>query len=324
MAWFRKAASAVDSHYDVATELTVALSPSIRRVRRLEEQGTPANGVITGIHFSVNSETTRKEFAVSVLDGSGPKRFGVRTQPTEAHRLRLGVPVVARLDGDRGILDWDAMARAWGLEGQFLSQESMRKPPADGLVDTALDARVQRRLKKWLPTQATIVSLRRCTMLGMPTLNWDVELRLPDGRTAVSTRDEVPSYAQWDAAPGAVVPAVTDPKDPGRASIDWPAFALARFDTVGFDDEPPPDSIAAEVEGARGASGGPAVMGVNVIAPAADPSAPVVLDGTMRAWIDARKGGHMTQKDFDKALDDWRAAGMCTAAQVEAARAAAA
>ena len=95
----------------------MALAPSIRRVRKLEERGTPANGVITGIHFSLNNETTRKEFTVSVLGASGWQRFGVRTQPTEAHRLRLGVPVVAKVDGDRGILDWDAMAAAWGLEG---------------------------------------------------------------------------------------------------------------------------------------------------------------------------------------------------------------
>jgi hypothetical protein len=322
VAWFRKAAAAVNTHYDIATELQMALSPSIRRVRKLEEQGTPANGVITGIHFFLNDSTTRKEFAVSVLGGDAAQRFGVRTQPNEAHRLRLGMSVVARLDGNRGIVDWDAMARAWGLEGQFLSQESIRKPPADGIVDTALDARVQRHLKKWLPTQATIVSLRRCTVMGMPTLNWDVELRLPDGRTAVSKRDEVPSYAQWDAAPGVVVPAVTDPKDAGRASIDWPAFALARFDAVGFDDDPPPGSIAAEVEGARDAHDAPAVMGANVAAPpAGDPATPVALDATMRSWVDARKGGHMTQKDFDQALDDWNAAGMCTAAQVEAARA---
>jgi hypothetical protein len=260
---------------------------------------------------------------VSVLDGSGTQRFGVRTQPTEAHRLRLGMPVVAKLDGDRGILDWDAMARAWGLEGHFLSQESMRKPPADGVVDSALDARVQRHLKKWLPTEATIVSVQRCTMLGMPTLNWDVERRLPDGRTAVSTRDEVPSYAQWDAAPGAVVPAVIDPKDQGRASIDSPAFALAQFGAVGFDDDPPAGSIAADVEGARGTRPAPMALGANVPAPAGDPSAPVTLDATIRAWVDARKGGHMTQKDFNKALDEWHAAGMCTAAQVEAARAAA-
>ena len=107
-------------------------------------------------------------------------------------------------------------------------------------MDTALDARVQRHLKKWTPTEATIVSLQRRTMMGMPTLNWDVELQLADGRTSMSTGDEVPSYAQWYAAPGAVVPVVIDPKDGSEASIDWPAFALAQFDAVGFDDDPPP------------------------------------------------------------------------------------
>ena len=85
-------------------------------------------------------------------------------------------------------------ARTSTISGMDLfASESMRKPPADGVVDTALDARVQRHLKKWLPTPATIVAVQRCTMMGMPTLNWDVELRLPGERTAVSTRDEVPS-----------------------------------------------------------------------------------------------------------------------------------
>src|SRR5688500_17845723 len=136
MGWWKRAASAVDN-VDPATDLTVALSPSIRRVRRLEERGTPANGVITGIRCTVQGETTRKELAVTVLDGAA-RRFGVRTQPVPAHRLRLGVPVVARLDGDRGILDWDAMAVAWGLGDAFLTQESIRKVPDDGIVDTAL------------------------------------------------------------------------------------------------------------------------------------------------------------------------------------------
>ena len=46
----------------------------------------------------------------------------------------------------------------------------------------------------------------------------------------------------------------------------------------------------------------------------------MALDATTRAWVDARNGGHMSQKDFNKALDDWNAAGMCTEVQIEAAR----
>ena len=322
MGFFRKAGSAVNE-LDVATDLTVKLSPSIRRVSKLEAHGTSANGVITGIHFTLNDSMTRKEFAVSVNLNGEWQRFGVRTQPAEGHRLRLGVPVVVKVDGSRAILDWDAMAAAWGLQGQFLSQDSMRKPPADGVVDTALDARVQRHLKKWTPTQATIVALERTSVLGLQTLNWNIQLQLPDGTTALSKRDEVPSYAQWYSAPGEVVPAVIDPKDSSRANIDWPGHAIERFDTVGFDDDPPAGSIAAQIEDARTTSTGAPTMSTSPQAVVADPTAPIVLDGTMQGWVDAFRGGYMKAKDFSQTLDDWRAAGMCTQAQADAARAAA-
>jgi hypothetical protein len=321
MRWLKRAASAIND-VEPATDLTIALSPSIRRVRTLEARGTPANGVITGIRFTVQGETTRKEFAVTVLDGA-TRRFGVRTQPLQAHRLRLGVPVVARLDGDRGILDWDAMAVAWGLGDAVLAQESIRKAPDDGIVDTSRDARVQKHLKAWSPTEATIVALHRRTVLGTPTSNWDIELQLPDGRPAVSSGDEVPSYAQWHAAPGAVVPAVVDPGDRSRASIDWPAFALARFDTAGFDDAPPPGSIAAEIEGAAPAPSVPAMTTAAAVAPPADPGAPVTLDATLQAWVDACRSGGMRLQEVERAVADWRAAGMCDDAQAAAAVAAA-
>ena len=253
MGLFKKTLGALNHNYDVADEIVIRLSPSIRRVNKLDAHGTPANGVITGIRFSLNGGTTRKEYAVAVPRGDDWDRIGVRTQPNEAHRLRLGVPVVVKVDGDRGILDWEAMREAWGLGGQFLAQESMRSAPDDGIVDTALDMRVQSHLKKWTPTEATIVSLRRRTVMGMETLNWDVELQLPDGGRTLSKGDEVPSYAQWYAVPGAVVPAVVNPKDTGAASINWAAFALAQFDQAGFDDDPPEGSVAAEVEATRGA-----------------------------------------------------------------------
>jgi hypothetical protein len=124
--------------------------------------------------------------------------------------------------------------------------------------------------------------------------------------------------------PGAVVAAVVDPKDTSKASIDWPAVALAQVVEVGFDDDPPPGSIAAELESARGAGAG-AVMSAMPPPPppAPTPDAPVALDTTMQSWVDTVRGGHMSKKDFDRALEDWAAAGMCTPAQVAAARAAA-
>ena len=321
--FFKRTVDSVNTHYDVASTLAVALDPANRRVRKLEARGTPANGMITGIRFTLNDTTTRKEFAVSVpQDGGRVLRFGIRSQPTEAHRLRLGVPVVAKVDGDRGVLDWEAMRAAWDLGDQFLSQESIRRPPDDGIVDTALDARVQRRLKRWRPAQGTITSLERRTVMGMPSLDWNIELRLADGGTAVSKSDEVPSYAQWYAAPGTVVAAVVDPNDTSQASIDWPAVALAQLAEVAFDDDPPLGSIAAELESARGA-GAVSALSTAVPPPPPAPDAPVRLDTTMQSWVDAFRAGNMSEKDFEGALADWGEAGMCNAAQIAAARAAA-
>jgi hypothetical protein len=278
--------------------------------------------VVTGIRFTLQGETVRKEFAVTVVDGA-TRRFGVRAQPVQAHRLRLGVPVVAMLDGDRGILDWNAMAVAWGLGDAFLTQDSIKKVPDDGILDMSLDARVQRHLKRWSPTEATIVALRRRSVLGVPTSNWDIDLQLSDGQPAVSSRDEVPSYAQWYAAPGAIVPAVIDPGDRSRASIDWTAFALSRFATVGFDDAPPPGSIAAEFEGAAPAPSVAAMATEGAVATPGDPGGTVTLDATLQSWVDACRSGAMRLQEVERAVADWRAAGMCSDVQAAAAVAAA-
>ena len=326
MGVFRRAASALNRlETDPAYKVIETLSPSIRRVKKLEDQGTSANGVVSGIKFSLNDSTTRKEFAISVREGGGWRRIGVRTQPNEAHRLRLGVPVVVKLEGDRGIIDWDSMARAWGLEGAILTQESMRTPPDDGIVDLALDARVQNHLKKWRRETATVVSVTRRSVFGMATLNWDVVVRLADGTESLSKGDEVPSYAQWHTAPGAIVPVVVNPKDTTRASIDWPEFARGQADSAGFDDDPPDGSIAAEIEASRN-TGATQAMGAGM--PQSSPVAPpasdrqVTFDRTLTGWIEAARGGYMKPKEFEQALADWQAAGMCTAEHAEAARAA--
>ena len=120
------------------------------------------------------------------------------------------------------------MAAAWNLGDEFLGQDSLRKAPDDGIHDAALDARVQRHLRKWSPVSATIVSLTRTTMFGLQTINFDVELELADGSRALSKRDDVPSYAEWWAAPGATVPAVVDPDDTSKANIDWCALHSRR------------------------------------------------------------------------------------------------
>ena len=64
----------------------------------------------------------------------------------------------------------------------------------------------------------------------------------------------VPFYASWLAAPGVDVPIVFDPKNPGKASVNWPAAANEAADRAGaLDDPPPAGSIAAAIEQERGA-----------------------------------------------------------------------
>jgi hypothetical protein len=211
---------------------------------RLAEGGTPTNGRIVGIRRDLDDGTDRQTFAVEV-EG---RRHGIQATVSPLGRLRLGLPVMVRVDGGKdAVFDWAAMAAAWGLDPGSPNQKSRRKAPADGIEDSALDSRVQRRLKKWHADTATVVSVERCTAFGMATENWDVHLRLADGRTAMSAKDHVPFYAHWYAVPGASVPVAVDPGGPGQAVVDWVAVALAGTGQgpVAFDDPPPPGSIAA-------------------------------------------------------------------------------
>jgi hypothetical protein len=193
-----------------------------------------------------------------------------------------------------------------GTSGTCCSTRCASRRP-DGIDDTAVNFDVRCHLKKWSPVSAGIVSITRKIVLGMPTLNWDVVLELADGSHARSKSDELPSYAQWWAAPGATVPAVVKPGDPSRANIDWPTFALQHA-----------TELEQPVVASRTASAGAATA-----AGSADASAPPTLDLTMRSWVDARRGGALSERDFERALGDWREARMCTAEQIEAARAAA-
>jgi hypothetical protein len=159
-------------------------------------------------------------------------------------RLRLGLPVIVRTDGKKdAVLDWEAMCEAWGIPHMMAAQRSLRKAPDDGIIDTALDTRVQSRLKKWPRSTAVLTGFERCTAFGMTTDNWDVHLRLSDGQMVTSGKDNVPFYAHWLAVPGAEVPVAVEGD---RAVVDWPAAALAVPGPVDFEATPPPGSIAEQ------------------------------------------------------------------------------
>ena len=100
-----------------------------------------------------------------------------------------------------------------------------RKVPDQGMDDRALDMSVLSRIEKWAPQDATVESFERVTVFGMPSESWTIVVTIADGTRATVNKDKVPPYARWFVSPGAVVPAVIDPKDPSRAQINWPELA---------------------------------------------------------------------------------------------------
>ena len=159
------------------------------------------------------------------------------------------------------MIDWAALASRWGLDGSEPGQRIHRKPPADGVVDTALDSRALKRLANGRRTTATITGMERVLALGMPTLNWDIQLQLDDGSTATARKDEVPPYAWWSAAVGASVPVAVDEQRPVEGLDRLAGGRRGRGVECGEADAPPAASIAAEVEQGSGEAARTAVAG---------------------------------------------------------------
>jgi hypothetical protein len=293
---------------------------SFGRAEAVAVGGAVSNGTIVGIRRRNDSGVDQYAYAIEVVTEAGAERVAVEVGTRHRHRLRLGLPVVVRLDGKKAALDWVAMCQAWGLDPSDVTQRLHRKPPDDGVLDTALDARVQKRLERGTRTTGTITALRRVSVLGMAADNWDVDLQLADGTVATSPKDAIPAYARWYAAPGLEVPVAVDPKDPAKASIDWPAVAVAAAGSVRFDEAPPAGSAAAEVAAPAAEPTTAVTMGgdnIDVIAANRDVA---IVNATLRTWVDAVNDGHMKPKLFHQSVADWESAGMCTAEEAEAAR----
>jgi hypothetical protein len=212
------------------------------------ETGAVADATIVGIEQKLDDGTTMRFVAVAVPTASGTRTGGVQVMHGPAHvlaRLRLGMDVLVRhSDGDAVVLDWPAMCARWGAADEP-AQKRRRKPPANGVTDTAVSWVDQRRLKKWTPRRATIAALSRRDGAMGPTLNFDLALQLDDGTQAVAGNTEIPFYAAWLAAPGSEVPVAVDPKDSAKAVVDWAAAANEPGRSPGRLDDPPPDGSAA-------------------------------------------------------------------------------
>lgn len=199
--------------------------------------------MITGIKRRFNDSTTNTDIR---LEWFAPehRESAIHYGSAMPMLIRLGSTVAIRADGDAAVIDPQAMAAA--PDPPRDTGRRSRKVPDQGMDDQALDMSVLSRIKKWTPQDATVESFERLTVFGMPSENWTIILTCPDGLTSTVKRDAVPAYARWFVAPGAVVPAVIDPKDPSRAQIDWPELAERAAVAGGtWQEQPPAGSIAA-------------------------------------------------------------------------------
>lgn len=272
-----------------AVNPTLITDRAYRRGDRLTEEGEQITGRLVGIERKLDDGTDANLFAFEAVTTRGPLRAGARIRTERMERLRLGMPVILRGD-ERGkvVLDWDAMCAGWGFGPGFAAQKTLRSAPEDGVEDRALDMGVKRRLKKGTPATATIRGLERRVVLGLATQNWNIALELDGGGEATARGDEVPFYASWLAAPGVRVPVALDAKDPGRATIDWPAAAVAAAGDAGaMNDAPPAGSVAEVLERARGAEPEvvPAAAGTTGPAePASEPGLDPIEGVTLEMW----------------------------------------
>ena len=237
--------------------LTDTIGPSrYKKGQEIERGGRSVTGRIAGIERKLEAGEDTELFALEYIGPEGPVVAGTRIRTRGMERLRLGMPVLLRVDDDgHAVLDWKALCARWGIGFVEPAQRPLRSAPDSGVSDTALDTRVQDHLENWTAARAKITSFERRTMFGgVSTQNWDVDLQLADGTTTRASGELVPFYAGWLAAPGVDVPIVFDPNDPGKASVNWPAAAKEAADRAGaMDDVPPAGSIAAAIEQDRSA-----------------------------------------------------------------------
>jgi hypothetical protein len=139
--------------------------------------------------------------------------------------------VLARHLKGRVAIDWPATLAEMGVEDdrRLLAGRTLRKPLEPGVEDTYVNAK---RLRNGTRTEAEVLAVEEVTVMGMPTENRRMELRLDDPavggpRTVVLKCEYVPPYVQPMAVAGARVPVAVDPKKPDRVTVDWPAVAEA-------------------------------------------------------------------------------------------------
>ena len=112
-----------------------------RRGAKVAREGERTQGRIAGIERKLEGSpgTDSELFALEIAGRGGPEPAGARIRTGRMERLRLGMPVLLRVDDKgRAVLDWPAMCSRWGVEAEEPGQRLLRSPPEPGVKDTAL------------------------------------------------------------------------------------------------------------------------------------------------------------------------------------------
>jgi hypothetical protein len=244
MGFLKKLLAGADKVDDAKTTFETELFKDRRfeRAEKLAATGDANTAVITGIKRRYNDSLTDTDLRLEWF-APEPRVGGIHYGADIPLVFRLGSTIAVKSDADSVVVDPAAMAGVPGAPSD--AGRGSRKAPDQGVDDKALDMRVLTRLDKWTPKDATVESFERVSVLGMPAENWHIQVTCADGTRATVNKDYVPPYARWYVAPGAVVPVVTDPKDPAKAQVNWPLLAeRAAVEGGSWQDDLPAGSIA--------------------------------------------------------------------------------
>ncbi|HEV7771790.1 MAG TPA: DUF3592 domain-containing protein [Conexibacter sp.] len=204
-----------------------------KKLARLAEEGELVPARIYAIRVVVKSDSADEwTYGIDLVTRNGPLRASVRQQlRPESWRAPLGGRALARHLNGRVAIDWPATLAEAGVETDhsLMAGKTLKKPLEPGVEDGNVNAK---RLRNGTRTEAEVVAVEDVSVMGMPTENRRMELRLDDPavggpRTVVSKREYVPPYVRSLAVVGARVPVAVDQKKPDRVTVDWPAFAEA-------------------------------------------------------------------------------------------------
>lgn len=204
---------------------------SDKKLQRLHEEGELVPATIYAIRIVGKSESADEySYGLDLATSTGPLRASVRQQlAPDPWRAPLGARVLARHLAGKVAIDWPATLDEANVPNQasFLAIRTLKAPLQPGIDDNRIN---RKRLRDGIRAEAQIVSTEPVEVMGMPTQNRRLQLRVDDDtgpRTVLLKHELVPPYAWTLAVAGVQVPVAIDRKRPDRVTIDWPAAAEA-------------------------------------------------------------------------------------------------